>query len=145
MNSGVTIFSTEEVKYKGGAMLSFKKLRLVFICSLFFFITPLTGWASDPFQPSYPSIPPVYDELSTGHLIAEALVTFPSYRIEQTNGYQVKAPNGTKFVVDNIVQPRCAFYGNYITSNDNGFLSLNNNTQTVSNIYIGEINFANCK
>ena len=101
--------------------------------------------ANDPSKPSYPSIPSDYQELHLQRLIADAAVNFPAYYIDRTNGYKVTAPNGTEFVVDNIAQPKCAFYGTYIAPNNDGFLGVTTAPQITSNIYIGEVNFDKCQ
>lgn len=103
-------------------------------------------FASDPLVPSYPEVPPAYEKLHASKLIADAHVDFPSYLVRTTNGYRVTTPEGNEFVVDNIVQPKCAFYGTYISSNDDGYLSLGGgNTGVVSNVYVDEVNFENCQ
>ena len=115
------------------------------------YVVLLTGlsvalvFAGNPRYPSYPSIPSSYEVLHAQKLVADARVDFPSYYIGRTDGYQVKAPNGTEFIVDNIVQPKCAFYSSYVTTGDDGFLGIGGGTQVSSNIYIGEVNFANCQ
>lgn len=101
--------------------------------------------ASDPSKPSFPSVPPSYQELHAQKLVAEAAVNFPSYYVDSTNGYRVISPNGSEFIVDNIVQPKCAFYGTYVSTDTNGFLGVNGGTQVVSNVYIGEVNFEKCQ
>ena len=101
--------------------------------------------ANDPSRPSSPSIPPSYEVLHAAKLITAARVNFPAYQIDNTNGYRVKAPNGTEFIVDNIVTPKCAFYGTYVSTNDDGFLGGSGKTQVNSNVYIGEVNFEKCQ
>lgn len=115
-------------------------LSINIICTLHISIAS----ANDPTKPSFPTIPPSYEVLHAAKLLASAKVNFPAYQIDRTNGYQVKAPNGTEFVVDNIVKPKCAFYGTYISTNDDGFLGINSSTQVKSNVYIGEVNFDKC-
>ena len=101
--------------------------------------------AGDPSKPSFPSIPPSYQELHAQKLVAEAAVNFPSYYVDSTNGYRVISPNGSEFIVDNIVQPKCAFYGTYVSADTNGFLGVSGGTEVVSNVYIGEVNFEKCQ
>lgn len=101
--------------------------------------------ANDPSRPSSPSIPPSYEVLHTAKLITAARVNFPTYQIDNTNGYRVKAPNGTEFVVDNIIKPKCAFYGTYVSTNDDGFLGVSGKIQVNSHVYIGEVNFEKCQ
>jgi hypothetical protein len=116
-----------------------------FLVMGFVFNTSL-AMAGDPREPTYPNIPPSYQVLHAQKLVANAAVNFPTYYIGRTNGYQVTAPNGTKFVVDNIAQPKCAFYGTYVTTDDNGFLGVGGGgTQVVSNVYVGEVNFTKCQ
>ncbi len=112
---------------------------------LLFILTLSIARAGDPQSPSYPTIPPAYEELQVQRLVANAAVNFPAYQIDYTNGYRVTAPNGTEFIVDNIAQPKCAFYGNYVTTDDNGFLGIGGGAKVVSNVYIGEVNFAKCQ
>ncbi|MCK5813594.1 MAG: hypothetical protein KAH03_05020 [Cocleimonas sp.] len=111
----------------------------------FLLLNTTTAIAGDPFKPSYPSVPSDYQELQVQRLIADAAVNFPAYYIDQTNGYKVIAPNGTEFVVDNVVEPKCAFYGTYIAPNKDGFLSVSSAPQITSNVYIGEVNFDKCQ
>jgi hypothetical protein len=117
------------------------------LCSIFLCLTavPLLAIAGSPNKPSYPTVPPAYEVLRPSKLTSAARVDFPAYTIKRTNGYKVTAPNGTEFVVDNIVQPKCAFYATYVSTNDSGYLSLSSNVQVKSNVYIGEVNFDKCQ
>lgn len=99
----------------------------------------------DPITPSYPSIPGSYEVLTPGKLVKRSQVNFASYLVRYTNGYKVTTPEGNELIVDNIAQPKCAFYASYVTTDDDGFLSLGSSTKVVSNVYIGEVNFDNCK
>lgn len=103
--------------------------------------------ADDLLRPSFPTVPPAYEELHAGSMVADAKVNFPAYYIDWTNGYKVTAPSGNQFIVDNIVQPKCAFYATYVNNDENGYLGLSggNNTAINSKVYIGEVNFDNCK
>lgn len=101
--------------------------------------------ADDMLNPSYPSVPPDYSELHAGSLVADAKVNFPAYYVDWTNGYRVKTPSGTEFVVNSITQPKCAFYANYISTDDNGNLGVSNNIAVNNSVYIGEVNFENCQ
>lgn len=101
--------------------------------------------AGNPLVPSYPSIPPTYERLYASKMIADARVDFPAYLIDYTNGYKVTAPSGAEFVVDNIVQPKCAFYGTYVAQDENGHLGIGGGVEVVSNVYIGEVNFEKCQ
>jgi hypothetical protein len=101
--------------------------------------------ADRPLGPSYPSIPPDYTTLRVQRLIANAKVNFPAYVVDRTDGYRVTTPSGTKYIVDNIVQPKCAFYATYVDTNDSDHLTMSSSTEVVSNVYIGEVNFANCQ
>ena len=104
--------------------------------------------AEDRLEYSFPSIPPDYEELQAPSLVADSKVTFPTYYIDWTNGYKVTAPSGAQFVVDNIAQPKCAFYGTYISNDANGYLGLgggNGNAVVDSKVYIGEVNFDKCQ
>lgn len=111
-----------------------------------FFAMPLGGYAAtEVLEPKFPTIPSSYTVLSSGKLIAQAKVNFPSYVIRNTSGYKVTSPEGNEFIVDNIVQPKCAFYATYIATDDNGFLGVNNTSPVISNVYIGEVNFDKCQ
>ncbi len=123
-------------------MLTSSKLLAL---GLFFVFNLSVAIASSPSQPGYPSIPSPYKVLYAQKLVADAAIDFPAYYIDHTNGYRVTAPNGTEFIVDNIVQPKCAFYGSYIATDNDGFLGVSGGVQVASNVYIGEVNFANCQ
>lgn len=121
-------------------------------CSLLFLCGWLVAgisnsWAADELGPSYPNIPPDYEVLHAGSLIADARVDFPAYVIGRTNGYQVTAPSGAQFVVNSITQPKCAFYATYVGTDENGHLNAGtgNNPAVVSNVYVGEVNFDKCQ
>jgi hypothetical protein len=63
--------------------------------------------------------------------------------VNRTNGYQVTSPDGQTFYVDNIKQPKCAFYATYVTvENDNQIVL---GVEVVSNVYVDQINFENCQ
>lgn len=115
------------------------------VVSLIFLLNSSIVLAGDPSKPSFPSIPPSYQELHAQKLVAEAAVNFPSYYVDSTNGYRVISPNGSEFIVDNIVQPKCAFYGTYVSADTNGFLGVSGGIEVVSNVYIGEVNFEKCQ
>lgn len=95
--------------------------------------------------PSFPPIPPDYQELRAQKLVNDAKVTFPAYYIDRTNGYRVTTPSGTEFVVDSITQPKCAFYATYVNTDGDGYLGLSGGTKVESNVYIGEVNFDHCQ
>lgn len=101
--------------------------------------------SDDPVHPTYPRIPSSYEVLNPARLIMLSQVNFPAYLVGKTNGYKVTTPEGNELIVDNIVQPKCAFYASYVTTDDSGFLSLGASTTVISNVYIGEVNFDNCK
>lgn len=119
--------------------------RFIFIGMSLYFISTILHADNNPLTPSYPEIPSAYEVLRPGKLLAKANANFPTYLIKQTNGFKVTAPNGTEFVVDNIVQPKCAFYGTYISTNEDGFLGVSSPTPIVSNVYIGAVNFEKCQ
>ncbi len=102
-------------------------------------------FANDRLNPSYPSVPSDYTELHVGSLIADAKVDFPAYYIDWTNGYRVTTPSGTEFVVNSITQPKCAFYANYVSTDEEGHLGVSNNVAVNNSVYIGEVNFENCQ
>lgn len=128
--------------YEIQTMLIFKRIAtgIALLC----FSTAVYA-TNDPLNPSYPEIPSAYEVLRPGKLVAQANANFPTYLVKQTTGYQVKAPNGTEFVVDNIVKPKCAFYGTYVSTSDDGFLAVSSPTPVISNVYIGEVNFDKCQ
>lgn len=105
------------------------------------------AWASirDQLSPSYPSIPSDYNVLAAGKMVAQAQVDFPAYYVDRTNGFRVTAPDGREFVVDNVEDPKCAFYGTYINTDDNGLVSPGAGVTINSSVYVGEINFENCQ
>ena len=96
-------------------------------------------------SPSYPSIPPDYTVLQPGRMVAEAKVDFPAYYVDRTNGFRVTAPDGRQFVVDNVEKPKCAFYGTYINSEENAPSSPGAGMTINSSVYVGEVNFDNCR
>ena len=118
-------------------------IRLVGLSTLL--LLSSVSFANKKLEPSYPSVPSSYEVLSPSKLISTAKVDFAAYVIDYTNGYKVTAPNGTEFIVDNIAQPKCAFYASYVGNDDNGFLGISGGTTVTSNVYIGEVNFANCQ
>lgn len=99
----------------------------------------------DKLEPSYPKVPPDYQELQAHSLVADARVSFPNYYIDWTNGYRVTTPSGTEFVVNSITQPKCAFYANYVSTDEEGHLGVSNNVAVNNSVYIGEVNFENCQ
>lgn len=101
--------------------------------------------ANDLLNPSYPSVPPDYTELHASSLVSRAKVNFPAYYIDWTNGYRVTTPSGTEFVVNSITQPKCAFYANYVSTDEEGHLGVSNNVAVNNSVYIGEVNFENCQ
>jgi len=117
-----------------------KKSTLIFVLAFTNSVVPV--FAGDPTKPSYPTIPASYEVLHASKLIAAATVNFPAYKVDWTNGYKVTSPDGSQYIVDNIVQPKCAFYATYVSTNDDGYLG---STQVVSNVHIGEVSFENCK
>lgn len=99
----------------------------------------------DRLSPSFPSIPPAYTVLQPGQMVAQAKVDFPAYYVDRTNGYRVTAPDGRQFVVDNVENPKCAFYGTYVNGGENGITSPGAGITINSSVYVGEVNFDNCK
>ncbi len=97
----------------------------------------------DQLRPSYPSVPSSYENLNPGKLVAAAQVDFKPYYVDWTDGYRVQAPNGDEFIVDDIEQPKCAFYATYVDTDDG--MGMPSGTEVVSNVYIGEVNFENCQ
>jgi hypothetical protein len=95
--------------------------------------------------PSFPPIPPDYQNLQPQKLVNDAKVTFPAYYVDRTNGYRVTTPSGTEFVVDSITEPKCAFYATYVNTDDEGYLGVGGGTTVESNVYIGEVNFDHCQ
>jgi hypothetical protein len=106
-------------------------------------LSPLS--ANDHLHPTYPSIPPDYEVLYPHSLVSSARVDFPAYYIDHTNGYRVTTPSGTEFVVNSITQPKCAFYANYVSTDDSGYLGVNNKVAVNNQVYIGEVNFEKCQ
>ena len=96
---------------------------------------------------SFPSVPPDYIELDASSLISNAKPVFPDYYVNKTNGYQVTAPSGARFVVNSITQPKCAIYATYVSTDESGHLTAGtgNNPAVVSNVYVGEVNFDKCQ
>lgn len=107
------------------------------------------GWATavvrNRLMPSYPTIPPAYSVLSPGQMVGQAKVGFPAYYVDRTRGYRVTGPDGRQFVVDNIEEPRCAFYGTYVNNSGAGFSGSGSGVSVNSSVYIGEVNFDNCR
>ena len=101
--------------------------------------------ANDHLHPTYPSIPPYYKVLYPHSLVSSARVDFPAYYIDRTNGYRVTTPSGTEFVVNSITQPKCAFYANYVSTDESGYLGVNNKVAVNNQVYIGEVNFEKCQ
>ena len=120
-------------------------LQAAIIVILGFAVTPLSVSAKDPLTPSFPSIPPDYAELQAASLVSSAKVDFPAYYVDWTNGYRVTTPSGTEFVVNSITQPKCAFYANYVSNDEEGHLGVSNNVAVNNSVYIGEVNFENCQ
>ncbi|WP_287603642.1 hypothetical protein [Thiothrix sp.] len=118
--------------------------RILLVNFLLVLSTP-TSIANDQLHPSYPTIPPDYAELYTHSLIADSKVNFSAYYIDKTNGYRVTTPSGTEFVVNSITQPKCAFYANYVSNDEEGHLGVSNNVAVNNSVYIGEVNFENCQ
>ena len=127
----------------------------LFMALLLLFEQSAFGRAVDPITPSFPSIPSAYKNVDAGQLIAESRVSFGFKPVEtqtnvqgftevnRTNGYQVTSPDGQTFYVDNIKQPKCAFYATYVTvENDNQIVL---GVEVVSNVYVDQINFENCQ
>lgn len=113
-------------------------------CLVFLYASsPVIAGESSSFAP----VPPDYEELNAGSLIADAKVTLPNYYVNKTSGYQVTAPSGAQFVVDSITQPKCAFYATYVSTDESGHLTAGtgNNPAVVSNVYVGEVNFDKCQ
>ena len=102
-------------------------------------------FANDHLHPTYPSIPPDYKVLYPHSLVSSARVDFPAYYIDHTNGYRVTTPSGTEFVVNSITQPKCAFYANYVSTDESGYLGINNKVAVNNQVYIGEVNFEKCQ
>jgi hypothetical protein len=122
-------------------MFTIRSLIVGLLCAGY---VPL-AMANDPSKPSYPTVPPDYQELHASTMVADAKVDFPAYYVDHTNGYRVTAPDGNEFVVDDIAQPKCAFYATYVNTGDDGYLGLSGGTEVVSNVYVGEVNFENCQ
>ncbi|QTR50525.1 hypothetical protein [Candidatus Thiothrix anitrata] len=80
--------------------------------------------ADNQLWPSFPSIPPSYQVLRPQTMVKNAKVNFPAYVVEQTNGYRVTAPDGNELIVDSITQPKCAFYGTYVNTDEDGYLGM---------------------
>lgn len=108
---------------------------------------PHPAWSSvrDRLSPTFPRIPASYTDLHPGKMIAQARVDFPAYFVDRTNGYRVTAPDGRQFVVDNVEKPKCAFYGTYISTEENGLNSPGAGMTINSSVYVGEVNFDNCR
>ena len=102
-------------------------------------------FANDHLHPTYPSIPSDYEVLYPHSLISSARVDCPAYYIDHTNGYRVTTPSGTEFVVNSITQPKCAFYANYVSTDESGYLGINNKVAVNNQVYIGEVNFEKCQ
>ncbi len=117
------------------------RLMSVLVMSL-----PLQAIANDQqLYPTFPSFPTSYAQLDAGTLISEARVDFSAVpKIEKTDGFQVISPDGDVFYVDNIDQPKCAFYASYV-ANDDGDISGAGSLEVFSNVYIEEVNFENCQ
>jgi hypothetical protein len=131
------------------------KLFIQFIALLLLFEQSAFGRVVDPIRPTFPSIPSAYQNVDAGQLIAESRVNFGYKPVEvetnvqgytevnQTNGYQVTSPSGETFYVNDIKQPTCAFYGTYVTvENDNQIVM---GVEVISNVYVDQINFENCQ
>ena len=116
-------------------------------CFIFWIVVgfPKLVFADDVLAPTYPKIPPAYINLTPQRLITSARVDFPAYYIDHTNGYRVTTPSGTEFVVNSITQPKCAFYANYVSTDDSGYLGVNNKVSVNNQVYIGEVNFEKCQ
>ncbi len=127
----------------------------LFVTLLLLFEQSAFGRTADPIKPGFPSVPSAYQNVDAGQLIAESRVNF-GYRpvetqktnvqdyteVNRTDGYQVTGPDGQIFYVDDIEQPKCAFYATYVTvENDNQVVL---GVEVVSNIYVDQINFENC-
>lgn len=121
------------------------KRRYFSIIFLIIMIFPKLLSADEVLAPKYPSIPPDYNNLYPQSLIASARVDFPAYYIDRTNGYRVTTPSGTEFVVNSITQPKCAFYANYVSTDESGYLGVNNKVAVNNQVYIGEVNFEKCQ
>lgn len=115
------------------------------LCLLLFAPITFSAYAKDVLEPKFPSIPASYVVLNPGKLISQSKVNFPSYVVRNTSGYKVTSPEGNEYIVDNIVQPKCAFYATYISNDDNGFLGVSSTPSVISNVYIGEVNFDKCQ
>jgi hypothetical protein len=128
----------------------------LFFALLLFEQSAVAG-AVDPIRPTFPSVPSAYQSVEAGQLIAESRINFGYKPVEtetnvqeqsfaevnRTNGYQVISPDGQTFYVDNITQPKCAFYATYVTvENDNQIVM---GVEVVSNVYVDQINFENCQ
>lgn len=106
-------------------------------------IAMTSGSFCDPLFPSYPSVPPAYENLNPSSMVNKARVTFEPVVIERTDGFTVTDPDGNTFVVDNIEQPRCAFYASYVDTGDDPFGAAD--MQVISNVYVQEVNFQECR
>lgn len=122
----------------------FKRYFSWISCLLFLSIAPIAT-AGKIGDSSFPNVPPDYKELDVGSLISNARPAFPDYYVNKTNGYQVTAPSGARFVVNSITQPKCAFYATYVSTDEDGHLTTGSNPAVVSNVYVGEVNFDKCQ
>jgi hypothetical protein len=98
--------------------------------------------------PTYPQIPPSYKDISSSGMINDARVNFgQGFREIETmyDGYTVTDPYGNTFVTDDIEEPECTLYLNYVQNDNEPGNSLPIGVEINSNVYVEEVNFDNCQ
>ncbi|MCS4533647.1 hypothetical protein [Neisseria montereyensis] len=108
------------------------------LLSLLVVAFPLVAQAE---HPGFPEIPYTHTITTPATMIYSARVKTQEPR---TDGYYVTDPYGESFYVDNLVKPKCVFYGNYINIDDSGNLIGSEKINITTKAYIDQVNIKGC-
>lgn len=93
-------------------------------------------------HPGVPEIPYTRSKTTPTTMIYSARTKMQEPR---TNGYHVTDQYGESFYVDNIVKPKCVFYGNYINVDNNGGNFIGSGKINITTkAYIDQVNIKGC-